>query len=258
MPTALRIEQLRLLIPAVVLLAAAPSYAQSDTGDDDRFGIELEFGAVGFSRNDVRVPSTTGTEFDMTDLTGSGPDFFARINGHWNINDRHGVRLVLAPLEVSGTGELQQDTEFAGETFSPGTTEGIYKFNAYKLTYRYKLRDRGAWRWRIGFTGVIRDANIELRQGALRANDDDVGFVPALHVSGEYRFNDRWLFALDFDGLAGGPGRLFDVALKLEYDLDERWRIGGGYRTLEGGADTDDVYTFAWLHYGVLNVSYRF
>jgi hypothetical protein len=239
-----------------VLLAAAQARAQS--GDDDRFGIALEFGAVGFSRNDVRVPGTSGTEFDMTDLTGSAPDFFARVNGHWDINEKHGVRLVLAPLEVSGTGELQQDTEFAGETFSAGTTEGIYKFNAYKLTYRYTFRDRGAWRWRVGFTGVIRDANIELRQGALQANDDDVGFVPALHVSGEYRFNDHWLFALDFDGLAGGPGRLFDVAMKLEYDLTDRWRIGGGYRTLEGGADTDDVYTFAWLHYGVLNVSYRF
>ena len=74
----------------------------------------------------------------------------------------------------------------------------------------------------------------------------------------EIVFGDRWLFALDFDGLAGGPGRLFDVALKLEYDLTERWRVGAGYRTLEGGADTDDVYTFAWLHYGVLDISYRF
>jgi len=25
-----------------------------------------------------------------------------------------------------------------------------------------------------------------------------------------------------------------------------------------GGADTDNVYTFAWLHYGVLDISYRF
>ena len=28
----------------------------------------------------------------------------------------------------------------------------------------------------------------------LRANDDDLGFVPALHLSGEYRIGDRWLF----------------------------------------------------------------
>ena len=258
MPMRPRITMTRFPFLFVFVLAAAQSWGQSATGDDDRFGIELEFGPVWFSKNDVRVPGDTGTQFDMTDLTGSGPDLFARLGGYWNINDRHGLRLVLAPLEVSGTGELREDTDFAGETFTAGPTEGIYKFNAYKLTYRYTFRDRGAWRWRIGFTGVIRDANIELRQGTLRANDDDVGFVPALHLSGEYRIGDRWLFALDFDGLAGGPGRLFDVALKLEYDLTERWRIGAGYRTLEGGADTDDVYTFAWLHYGVLDLSYRF
>ncbi len=248
----------RHLLLLVVALTATPSHGQSTDQDSGRFGIGLELGPVWFSRNDVRVPGSSGSEFDMSDLTGSGPDAFARVNAHWTINDRHGVRLVLAPLEVSGTGELSQETDFAGETFAAGTAEGIYKFNAYKLTYRYALPDRGAWRWRIGFTGVIRDANIELRQGALRANDDDLGFVPALHLSGEYRFDDRWLFTLDFDGLAGGPGRLFDVAVTLEYDLSERWRIGGGYRTLEGGADTDDVYTFAWLHYGVLKLNYRF
>lgn len=258
MPTRPRIPWFLSLFLLPAALIATPSYSQSGNDDRSTFGVGIELGPVWSSRNDVRVPGDTGTEFDMTDLTGSGPDAFARLNAHWDINSRHGMRIVLAPLEVSGTGELRQDTDFAGETFPAGTTEGIYKFNAYKITYRYTFRDRGAWRWRIGFTGVIRDANIELRQGALRANDDDVGFVPALHLSGEYRLGDRWLFALDFDGLAGGPGRLFDVAVMLEYDLTERWRIGGGYRALEGGADTDDVYTFAWLHYGVLDVSYRF
>ena len=27
---------------------------------------------------------------------------------------------------------------------------------------------------------------------------------------------------------------------------------------LEGGADTDDVYSFGWLHYAVLDLRYRF
>jgi hypothetical protein len=242
----------------MTLLASTMGWGQSDTSSESHFGIGLEFGPVWFSKNDVRIPGNTGTQFDMDDLTGSGPDVSARLDGHWNINDKHGLRLVVAPLEVSGTGELRDDTEFAGETFSAGATEGTYKFNAYKLTYRYTFRDRAPWRWRVGFTGFIRDANIELRQGSLRANDDDVGFVPALHLSGEYRLTDRWQFTLDFDGLAGGPGRLFDVALKLDYDLNEQWRIGAGYRTLEGGADTDDVYTFAWLHYAVLDLRYRF
>jgi opacity protein-like surface antigen len=247
----------RILLLAALLTTAATARAQTEL-DEQPFGIGLETGGVWFSRNDIRIPSDTGDEFDMTKLTGSGPDFFARLDGHWNINDKHGFRIVLAPLEVSGTGDLREDTEFAGEIFSAGATEGTYKFNAYKITYRYTFVDNPTLRWRVGFTGVIRDANVELRQGSLQANDDNVGFVPALHLSSDYRFAERWMLRFDFDGLAGGPGRLFDVALKLDYAVNDNWRIGGGYRTLEGGADTDDVYSFGWLHYAVIDLRYRF
>jgi len=34
--------------------------------------------------------------------------------------------------------------------------------------------------------------------------------------------------------------------------------VAAGYRTVEGGADVDEVYNFAWLHYAVLSVSYGF
>jgi hypothetical protein len=247
----------RILVLAALLMPWATASGQADL-DEQSFGIGLETGGVWFSRNDVRIPSDTGTDFDMTTLTGSGPDFFTRLDGHWNINDKHGFRIVLAPLEVSGTGTLPGETEFAGEVFPAGATAGIYKFNAYKVTYRYTFFDKPELRWRVGFTGVIRDANVELRQGNLQANDDNVGFVPALHLSSDYRLADRWMLRFDFDGLAGGPGRLFDVALKLDFAVDENWRIGGGYRALEGGADTDDVYSFGWLHYAVFDVRYRF
>ena len=247
----------RILLLAALLLPGVAAWGQA--GPDDRpFGIGLETGGVWFSRNDIRIPSDTGTEFDMAKLTGTGPGIFARLDGHWNINDKHSSRVVLAPLEVSGNGELLADTEFAGEVFPAGPTEGTYKFNAYKFTYRYTFVDRPTLRWRVGFTGVVRDANVELRQGDLQANDDNVGFVPTLHLSSDYRFAERWLLRFDFDGLAGGPGRIFDVALKLDYALNDNWRIGGGYRTLEGGADTDDVYSFGWLHYAVLDVRYQF
>lgn len=248
---------IRILLFITLLIPVLAARAQTGP-KSPRFGIGLEAGGVGFSRNDIRIPNDTGTKFDMTNLTGSGPEFFARLDGHWDINDKHGLRVVLAPLEVSGSGDLPGDTEFAGETFPAGLTEGTYTFNTYKLTYRYTFVDRANLRWRVGFTGVVRDANVELRQGALQANDDDVGFVPTLHLSSDYEISDRWMLRFDFDGLAGGPGRLFDVALKFDYELNDNWRIGGGYRTLEGGADTDDVYSFGWLHYAVFDVRYQF
>ena len=98
----------------------------------------------------------------------------------------------------------------------------------------------------------------QLQQGDTVALDDDLGFVPLLHLAARYRINDRWSFDADFDGLAGGPGRAFDAAIKLQHDLTDRWRIGAGYRTLEGGADNDTVYNFAWFHYAFISMGYRF
>jgi hypothetical protein len=246
----------------VFLGCGLPLPATASGGDDAdsarRGALVLETGPVWFSRNDVRIPGDSGTRFDMLELTGNGPEAFARLEGIWDFSERHGIRLLVAPLEVSGTGDLPRDTQFADETFAAGPTRGTYKFNTYRVTYRYTFYDHGPWRWRVGGTVLVRDANIELRQGSLQANDDDLGFVPVLYLHGEYALGERWRLALDFDGLAGGPGRAFDVALKGTYELGSGWRIGGGYRLLEGGADTDDVYNFAWLHYAVASLEYHF
>jgi hypothetical protein len=38
--------------------------------------------------------------------------------------------------------------------------------------------------------------------------------------------------------------------------VGDRWSILAGYRTVEGGADVEAVYSFAWLHYAVVSVSW--
>lgn len=229
-----------------------------DASDSSRSGVRLDVGGVGFSRNDVRIPGEGGTRFDLTDLLGSGANEVLRLELSWQINDRNTVRTSIAPLRVRGTGDLAQQTEFSGENFSASETDATYQFNAYKLTWRYALNRAGRWQWGLGLTGLIRDAEIALAQGELRASDDNVGFVPALHFSGDFLLSERWIASVDFDGLAGGPGRLIDLGVSLQYAPDNHWRIGGVLRVLEGGADTDAVFNFAQLNYALLNVSYRF
>jgi hypothetical protein len=109
-----------------------------------------------------------------------------------------------------------------------------------------------------GATAKVRDAKIKLTQNSAGAQDSDVGFVPLLHLAARYRMNGRWYLAADFDGLAGGPGRAIDLALKLGYRVGDRLDVQLGYRTLEGGADTDDVYNFAWFNTALLGLQYRF
>jgi hypothetical protein len=246
----------KLLSAGLVALTLA---AESRAAETKRFGVEIESGPVWQSRNDVRIPSDTGTQFSLRDIQGSGPFAFGRATVDYAINPKHELRFLVAPLSLAETGPLAQDTLFAGRAFVAGTdVEAAYRFNSYRLTYRYRIYEGERWKWKIGATGKIRDARIELRQNGISAVDKNVGFVPLLHLDGEYRWADRWSLNLNMDGLAAPQGRAFDVALKVRYDLSKNWTLSAGYRMLEGGADTDEVYTFAWLHYAAVSINFRF
>ena len=105
---------------------------------------------------------------------------------------------------------------------------------------------------------MLRDAEIELEQAGIQASDSNVGVAPLLNFSADWAFAKRWTAIFDFEGLAGGPGRALDLALKVRYDLTDRWSLGGGYRTLEGGVDSDDEYNFSWFNYAFVTVGYQF
>jgi len=237
--------------------------SRAETGPDStfrRFVVELEAGPAWQSRNDVQIPNDqTGTRFSLVDLVGSGPLPAARLYILWNINERHGLRLLLAPLSYTKSGQFPSSVNFAGETFQPGVpTDATYKFNSFRVGYRYHIHQGPDWNWWIGFTAKLRDAKIELVQEGKSARKTDVGFVPLLHVAGETRLGSGWSAVLDVEGLAGGPGRAVDASLKLRRDLGRSWGIAAGYRTLEGGADVESVYSFAWLHYATVSLVGRF
>jgi hypothetical protein len=245
-----------LLSVALATLVAHGASAQ----DAPRFALEVEAGPVWQSRNDVQIPNDpSATRFSLRDLAGSGPWPTGRVYLTWNISERHGLRVMAAPFSITETGLLAGTVNFAGATYQPGApVEGTYKFNSYRISYRYRVHNGARWTWWVGFTAKIRDANIELHQGSTTSRKTDLGFVPLLHLSADSRFSTRWRLILDIDALAGGPGRAEDVAVKVGYDLSRRWTLAGGYRTVEGGADVSSVYTFAWLHYGVLSITHRF
>jgi hypothetical protein len=237
------------LLCLLLCLAAAASA-------DLRLGIEA--GGVWQARNDVRIPGDGGTRFALDDIAGSGPYGFVRVELDYDLAERHGLRLVHAPLRLQESGATTQAIEFAGESFEAGELEATYQFNAPRLTYRYTLRDSERWQVRLGFTLLVRDAKVRLRQDGLRGRDSDVGLVPLLHLSSRYRLDDRWSLVADLDGLAAPQGRALDLGVRAEYAVTERWNVALGYRALEGGADNDDVYNFSWFNYAVLGVARRF
>lgn len=238
-----------------LLALFAPLAAAAQT---PQFMVEIEGGPAWQSYNDVEIPNDgTASRFSLHDFLGSGPWPAGRVYLTWNPAERHGLRLLLAPFSVTDDGVLERPVDFAGESYVPGPAQGTYTFNSYRLSYRYRFHDSErvtAW---VGFTAKLRDAEIALEQGATASRSDDLGFVPLLHLAGEWRVAPGWWLSADADALAGGPGRAVDAALKVGYDLGENWSLGAGYRTVEGGADVTSVYTFAWLHYAVLSLTWR-
>ncbi len=221
------------------------------------FSLGLELGPVWQSRNDVRIPSSGGTPFSIADVK-SGPFFRGRLYASYDWNERHGLRLLVAPLSITASGAYAQNITFAGQTFAANVPlTATYKFNSYRLTYRYLFYRGEVWKLHIGFTGKIRDANIALSQGSTSANRSDVGFVPLLHFAARYQVAKEWFLLFDIDGLAAPQGRAFDATLQAGWQASPTCDLQLGYRTVEGGAENDTVSTFAWIHYLVLGATVR-
>ena len=76
-----------------------------------------------------------------------------------------------------------------------------------------------------------------------------MGFVPLIHFKCDITLSDRFHFLLQGDALAAPQGRAEDILAALTYNLTKKIKMKMGYRILEGGADNDEVYTFALFHY---------
>jgi opacity protein-like surface antigen len=223
--------------------------------------LDLETGSVSVGKADVRIPnSSLGTPFSMLDdIGGESVQAFGRARITWEINDRHVISALAAPLELDFAGTLDRDIRFAGQTFDSGTrVDGRYRFNSWRLTYRYNFVRRENLTFGLGLTAKIRDAEIALTSANRSAVDDNIGLVPLINFWLDWKMADRWHLLFNGDAAASGSGRAEDIALQVQYDVTDNFGVRAGYRILEGGADSDDVETFTLFHYATVGMQWRF
>jgi hypothetical protein len=221
--------------------------------------IDLESGVVFPGYNDVRIPGDEGTLFSLKDDLTPQNEFFYRIRLGYTINARHTLFLLYAPLETRSEGSKAEDILFEGVEFPANTQlEGTYKFNSYRLTYRYDIVQKPAFEFGLGVTAKIRDAKIALSSPGLVSEKTNVGFVPIINFRLKWNMDDHLGLLLDGDALAAPQGRAEDVLIAVTYKLSDRAGIRAGYRILEGGADNDEVYNFSLFNYASFGLSYTF
>lgn len=241
----------RSCLPLVLIVGMVPSSAIA-------LDLKLSIGTSFQQSNDVQIPNdSSGTRFSLNDIAGEGPWASGRVEILWDINEKHAMRVMLAPLSYSEQGTIDVPINFAGSSFSESqAVTAEYTFNSWRVGYRYHLQTRKRWNSWIGATLKVRDAEIKLTQGSVSSLDDDLGLVPLLYLAGEYQFDGPWTIAADIDALGGGPGRAIDLGVNLSYAVHEKFKVGLEYRALEGGADIDQLFNFAWFNSAFLTLRY--
>lgn len=221
--------------------------------------LQIEGGALWQAENSARIPGNSGTKFNLTDF-GTGPLPAYRAYLSYKFGERHEIRALYAPLVFEQDGEFKNVVSFQGASFAASTPTSVhYKFNSYRLTYAYHFEPSDSWQWSLGFTAKVRDAEIGLTQGGLSAKKSNVGFVPLLNVQARYFLLEKWNLRFDLDGMAAPQGRAIDFLAAVEYEIEKNQVYGyAGYRTVEGGADNDEVHNFAWLNQAVAGLNIDF
>lgn len=239
---------------AVACLASISHISQAKTL------VSLETGAVNNAYNMVQIPGDDGTRFNLRKS-------YDGFQGYYRIDlklafekNKHGARLLYAPLSFSGERRFSKNIHFSGSEFSAGEkTETLYKFNSYRLSYFYQILDTGQWKFLAGFSAKVRDANIELEQGKVKESRSDLGVAPLIYFWGRKSWENGFYMTFDFDGLVGPQGgRALDAA--LSGGLQFRKGLGGsfGVRVLDGGVDNDKVYNFAQFNYYFAALEYGY
>ena len=217
--------------------------------------LDLEGGVVSTGYNDVRIPGDLGTLFSLKDDLTAQNKVYYRIRLNYTFSSRHTLSVLYAPLTTISDGTISYDVNFADVLFPANTEiEATYKFNSYRLTYRYDIVKKPKLDFGLGFTAKIRDARIALESTGLTGEKTNVGFVPIINFRLHWRLTEKFGILLDGDALAAKQGRAEDVLLAATYKFSDHFGIKAGYRILEGGADNNEVYNFALFNYAAMGL----
>lgn len=241
----------------LLALGLLASLLSPETARGAEWFADLETGVLWAGSNDVRIPGDAGTRFSLVDDLDASQAPYHRVRLGATLAGRHTVFAFFTSVRLGARGTLDRDVRFLNATYPAGSAvSATYRFDSYRLTYRYALVRAERWEAEVGFTAKIRDAAIAL-QGEAYQRRANTGFVPLLSFRAAAKISRRLSIVLDGDALAAPQGRAEDVGLALELALRDGVAARAGYRLIEGGADNDSVYNFAFVHHLGLGLTVR-
>ncbi|HOP63134.1 MAG TPA: hypothetical protein PK358_10885 [Spirochaetota bacterium] len=211
------------------------------------------------SYNDVKLPGDSGTKLSYTDDLHCDPVLSPRIEAGYEFEFPVYIGVMASLLRLEASGQLDKTVYYDGLVFNAGSeVKAKYRFDSYRITGRYYFIDTESFKIGAGFTGKIRDAEITLEEGDKKGGLKNRGAVPLLNFYAEWKVSEKISLLFYGDGAWSPYGRAEDFFAGGLFRFNETAAVMAGYRMLEGGADNDEVYTFAMFHYAVLGVELRF
>ncbi|MEM6966587.1 MAG: hypothetical protein AAF573_17615 [Bacteroidota bacterium] len=227
-----------------------------------QLGISVESGFVFSQYNNVQAPNGSteqGTRFSLKDdFKEIDRPIYLRVEAKYLIKNKHTIELTAAPLTVSSRNFQPAVLRFEEEVYMGNNINGRYQFNTYRASYRYRIIDNDKFTTDLGATFLVRDAEIRIFQDQLISRNTDLGFVPLVSFDVRYLAIPKFQIVLKGDALVGQQGRAEDIFLGANYDLSSKlaWKLG--YRVIEGGADVEQVYNFAFFHFAATGLTFSF
>jgi len=240
---------MKTLLLCLIFIFPSLAFAKED------IDVLFEGGAVWQNRNDSQIAPSTGSRIAIDEFD-QGPFFHHRLEGVYQINPKHALRIVYAPLDLTVRGQSPTPLIFNDESFGATTPFHIrYKFNSYRLTYIYSFWGAEEDKLNLGVTAKVRDAVTSVSQASKTSSYKNVGFVPLFYFEWQKKIRADLSLNLTMDAALAPQGRAVDAALKVRKKLGDKTKLGFGLRTLEGGADNDEVFTFSWFTYAVADLT---
>jgi hypothetical protein len=239
------------IFKSILLIALIMTGLPGLWASEGNWSVDMEGGMVIPGYNDVQIPNNeSGTRFSLKNDLDIEQKAYYRLRLTYRLGKKHALSLLYAPLSLNAAGIIESPINFEGVHFdSESSVNALYRFNSYRLTYKYQLVNKPKLNFWVGFTAKIRDAEVKLETDTQESSKTNVGFVPLLHVYLEWKWGKRLGFLFEADALAAKQGRAEDVAAAIFYHLGKKVKLKFGYRFVEGGANVDEVYTFAMINY---------
>lgn len=236
---------------SILLLSICSQIVRAD------WSIDIESGIAFNGYNDVRISGITGTNISLSEELKADGTGFLRVRLTKEFNERHLLSLLVAPLRIKASGMYDREVNFNGVVFAAHEyLRSRYRFDSYRLTYRYYFLKSERFQSGIGFTAKIRDAAIKIESSDKYSEKTNTGFVPIINFAFDWRINSKIGLMLEGDALAAPQGRAEDVMLAIYGKPLDNLRFRLGYRILEGGADNDEVYSFTLVNYLLMGVTW--